>query len=194
VVGLLPGSRPGEVKRHLPLFIETARLLSARIPGIRFVLFAAPSLSNEYYDRVLAENGAREGFPYLMELVRDENFEWRASLDLALTCSGSATLENALLGVPMVVVYKMSWVTYALARRLANVSNIAMANILAGEALVPELIQDQARPEALAEESVKILKDLDGRRDLRQRLLALRLKLGGPGASRRAAEEILKGL
>jgi lipid-A-disaccharide synthase len=191
IVGLLPGSRPGEVRRHLPLFLKTADLLSQKIPGIRFVLFAAKTLSNDFYDRLLGPGLRR---PYLLEIVRDENYEWRSGLDLALTVSGTATLENALLGIPMVVVYKTSWITYSLARALIKVRYIAMANLLADRELVPELVQHHATPERLAAASLDLARDPGRRQNLRRDLLALRTQLGGPGAFGRIAAEILKGI
>ncbi len=188
VVGLLPGSRAGEVRRHLPLFLKTADLLSQKVRGVRFVLFAAPSLSNDFYDGLLGRDARR---PYLLEMVRDEDYQWRSGLDLALTCSGTATLENALLGLPMAVVYKMSWVTYWLARAMIRVDHISMANILAGKPLVPELIQAQASPEKLAGVCAGLLSDPEALGRVRRELLSLREKLGGPGAAGRAAREIL---
>jgi lipid-A-disaccharide synthase len=101
-------------------------------------------------------------------------------------------LENALLGIPMVVVYKTSWLTYQLAKRLVQVDRIAMVNILAGRDLVPELIQDRATPENLAAEARSLLLDATRRRTLRKDLLSLRSKLGGPGFAEKAAEEILR--
>ena len=189
VVGLLPGSRPAVVRRHLPLFLKAAHLLAAEKAAGRFILFAAPNLPNSFYDGLI---GAPARRPYLLEVVRDDNNQRRQSLDLALTCSGSATLENALLGIPMVVVYKTSWLTYQLAKRLVQVDRIAMVNILAGRDLVPELIQDRATPENLAAEARSLLLDATRRRTLRKDLLSLRSKLGGPGFAEKAAEEILR--
>jgi lipid-A-disaccharide synthase len=191
VIGLLPGSRASVVRRHLPLFLKAADLLSRRSIGKRFVLFAAPSLPNGFYDELL---GIRAQRPYLLEIVRDEGFQWRAGLDLALTCSGSSTLENALLGVPMVVSYRMSSLTYQIARRLVNVERIGMVNILAGRDLAPEFIQDQATPENLAQAAESLLRDPLRRRTLRKDLLSLRNVLGGPGASSRAADVIASSI
>lgn len=190
VVGLLPGSRPSEVRRHLPLFLKTADRLAQRRTGLRFVLFAAPTLPNDFYDALLGPEIRR---PYLLELVRDENYQWRSGLDFALTCSGTATLENALLGIPMAVVYKTSWVTYALARALVRVKHIAMPNLLAGREIVPEFVQHRATPEILADAAWSFLNDGARRRHTRQDLLALRVSLGGPGASQRAAD-VLEGV
>jgi lipid-A-disaccharide synthase len=189
VIGLLPGSRKGEVRRHLPLFLRTAGLLAR--PSRRFLLFAAPNLSDDFYDEVI---GPRDRRAFPLEIVRDEKYRRRSGLDLALTCSGSATLENALLGIPMVVAYQTSWLTYEIAKRIVRVEHIAMANILAGRRLVPELIQDQATPEGLAAAAEELLQDPARRRALRRELLSLRDKLGGPGAAARAAESILSGL
>jgi lipid-A-disaccharide synthase len=186
IVGLLPGSRPGEVSRLLPVFLDAAE----RLPrGTRFVLFAASTLSNGFYDPFLERGRPRS---HLLEVVRDENFQWRRSVDVALACSGTATLENALLGLPTVVAYKTSWPTYLLARGMVRVKNIAMPNILAGETLMPEFIQSQATPETLSGALRSLLENPGQRRVLRERLLSLRLQLGGPGASARAAEAILK--
>lgn len=185
-VGLLPGSRRGEVSRLLPVFLNAAERLP---PGTRFVLFAAPTLSNAFYDRFLKTGRAPS---HLMEVVRDENYQWRRGVDVALACSGTATLENALLGLPTVVAYKTSWPTFFLARRIVRVKHIAMPNILAGELLMPEFIQSQATPENLAGALRALLSNPRHCRDVRKQLLALREKLGGPGAAVRAATAILK--
>ena len=91
--------------------------------------------------------------------MRDQDYPRRATLDVAICSSGTATLENALLGVPMVVVYKLSWPTYAIARTLVTVPHIAMANLLAGKSVVPELIQHHATPARVAAEAAAILDD-----------------------------------
>jgi lipid-A-disaccharide synthase len=188
VVGLLPGSRAGVVKRHLPLFLETADRLAQHNIGRRFILFAAPNLSNAFYDNLIGPDQRR---PYLLEIVRDEGHQWRSALDLAITCSGSSTLENALLGIPMLVVYKTSRLTYEIAKRIVNVDRIGMVNILAGRDLAPEFIQDRATPDALSTAAETLLKDVPRRRTLRRDLLSLREKLGGSGAAGRAAEAVL---
>jgi lipid-A-disaccharide synthase len=183
-VGLLPGSRPSEVKKHLPLLLASVRNLRRHFPEIRSYIFAAPSLPDSSYS-----SGGENA-----EIIRETNYEVRRSLDLALCSSGTATLENALLGIPMVVVYKMSWLTYRIARAIVSVKFIAMANILAGRALAPELIQKDARPERVAEEAVRLLEDPRRYARLREDLLKVRADLGRPGAASRAAQSILKEL
>ncbi len=183
-IGLLPGSRSSEVSRHLPVFLEAFQKLQQTFPGSRALVFASPHLPDSAY--CAAAGNA--------EIVREHDYARRANLDLALSSSGTATLENALLGIPMVVVYKMSWLTHAIARMIIRVRHISMVNIMAGRGLVPELIQHEATPSGVAEAAKTLLADAGRYARLRQDLLALRSSLGEPGASRRAAEEILASL
>lgn len=183
-IGLLPGSRASEVRRHLPVFLEALRLIQARFPGSQALLFASPHLPDEAYAPAFGK----------ASLIRDSGYEHRQMLDIVLTSSGTATLENALLGLPMVVIYKMSWLTYAVARTLIRVKHIAMANILAGKTLVPELVQQDATPERVAQAAAAILCDPRRHATLRQDLLSLRHVLGERGATKRAAKEILQSL
>ena len=114
-----------------------------------------------------------------------------ASADVALTASGTATVQAALHDTPMVVVYRMAPLTYQLARRVVTLDTIGMVNLIAGEKIVPELIQDAFTPEAVAREAVSMLTDRDRAARIRAGLATVRARLGGPGASRRAAEAIL---
>jgi lipid-A-disaccharide synthase len=182
-VGLLPGSRASEVRRHLPVMLDGLKRLKLHFPRLRAWVFASPSLPDAAYDAILGEES--------IVLCRDAGYERRADLDLAVCSSGTATLENALLGVPMVVIYKLSWPTYAIARAIIKVPYIAMANLLAGRGLVPELIQRKATGKNVAQAAVSLLEDPRRYRALKKDLLSLRAKLGGPGAAARAARELL---
>jgi lipid-A-disaccharide synthase len=183
VVGLLPGSRSSEIKRHLPVFFEAFRSLRAERPALQGLLFASAN----------QEDSAYGALPGGVELVRERDYARRSTLDLAICSSGTATLENALLGVPMVVVYKLSWPTYAIARALVNVKHIAMANLLAGKTVVPELIQRDATAGRVAAEAAAILGDPRRSAAIRADLLAVRRSLGEPGAADRAARAVLAG-
>jgi lipid-A-disaccharide synthase len=167
------------------VFLEAYALLRRHFPDSEALVFAAPGLPDSAYDL--------RGVPRA-RLVREADFRLRGTLDVALCSSGTATLENALLGVPMVVVYKLSWPTYAVARAIAKVRHIAMANILAGKALVPELIQSDATPEKVARAALELLEDPRRYARLRAELLALRAKLGAPGGAERAARSLLREL
>ncbi len=182
-LGLLPGSRPSELRRHLPLFLRAAEHLRKDFPKLQVQVFAASSLPDRAYAEAL-RGGA--------SLVRESDYAQRSRLDLAFTSSGTATLENALLGVPMVVVYRMSWPTYAIARAMIRVPYISMANLLAGRLLVPELIQRQATPESIWQAGLRLLENPRAYGELRAELAGLRSLLGGSGAAARAAEAILE--
>ncbi len=184
LIGLLPGSRSSELRRHLPLFYAAFARLRRSHPGAKGLLFAAVNQADAAYGDL----------PDGVELVREQDYSKRRSLDAAICSSGTATLENALLGVPMVVVYKLSWPTYAIARALVKVKHIAMANLLAGRGVVPELIQSDATPERAAAEAARFLDDAAYRASVRAELLSVRRSLGAPGAADRAAAALLASL
>jgi lipid-A-disaccharide synthase len=189
-VGLLPGSRPSEVRRHLPLFMAALPRIARDFPRLEVTVFGAASLGDAHYAPAFA--GARLPDGGRPRLVRETDYAERARQDLVLTSSGTATLENALLSLPMVVVYKLSWPTYLLARALIRVPHIAMANILAGRRVVPELVQHEATPAAVAREALALLGDPRRLKAVRAELSGLREALGGPGAAGRAAEALLE--
>lgn len=184
IVGILPGSRLGELRRHIPVMYAAFERLRAKHPEIRAQVFAASGRADGDYSPL----------PTGAELVRDVNYEKRSRLTLALCSSGTATLETALLGIPMVVIYKMSSATYLIARALVNVKNIAMANILAGKTVVPELIQGNATPEKIAAAADEFLTDANLAAKTRSALVEIRSGLGKPGACERAAEAVLREL
>ena len=186
-IGLLPGSRPSEIQRHLPLLLETLDLIRRSYPKAQAQLFAAANLPDDAF--TAAMNGSRR-----IQVVRESRYEQRSGLDMAITCSGTATLENALLGVPMVVMYRVSAPTYWIAKALVRVPYIALANILLNKPLVPELIQSEATPEKVGREAVRILSEADRFGGMRRELIGLRERLGQPGAAKRAAAVILEKL
>ena len=180
-VGVLPGSRPSEVRRILPTLLDAARRIRATMPQAQFVLARAPGLDDQLFA------SARQ----LAGLVILEG-ETDAVLGVALTASGTATVQTALHDTPMVVVYRVSPLEYRIGRRFVTVDNFAMVNVIAGERIVPELIQDAFTAEAVAREAVSMLTDPLRTAKIRDGLAEVRRKLGGPGASRRAAHAILR--
>ncbi len=189
VIGLLPGSRPDEIKRHLPIMLKAAGLIKKENPETRYVLFTVPHVNKNLYERILRENGEEK---ISIEMVEDKNFSYRTQLDAAMTASGMETLENALLGIPMVVMYKTSIFNYWVAKSLINISYIGMPNLLAGKEIVPEKIQAKATPENIAAPIIEWMKNPQKRMALRRELLNLRNQFGGKGASDRAARAILE--
>jgi lipid-A-disaccharide synthase len=185
-VAVLPGSRPNEVARILPDLVAACRRIQRRVPAAQFVIARAPSLDDSLFDVVRRERLS----PALV--VERQTDAALAAADVALTASGTATVQTALHDTPMVVVYRLSPTTYRLGRRFVKVDMFAMVNLIAGERIVPELIQDAFTPEAVADEAVSMLTDPGRAADIRRGLALVRGRLGRPGASRRAAEAILR--
>jgi len=186
VVGLLPGSRPGEISAHLPAMLEAARILAAREPDLHFVLPCAVPALRRRLDAGLTGNRLP------LTIVERDRFLLYRGMTAALTASGTATLELALLGVPHVIVYRTSAVTYGIGKRLARVSCIGLPNLVAGEMVVPELIQNDARPDAMARELGALLADRERRGRIVQRLRSLRDRLAGSGPSEAVVEMLAR--
>jgi len=185
IVALLPGSRPNEVERLLPVMRDAVTRITSRLPESQFVIARAPALD----DRLFSDtkwNGTRP----IEVLARTDDV--LAVSDVAVTASGTATVQAALHGRPMVVVYRLSPLTYKLGRRFLLVDNVAMVNLIAGRRIVPELIQDEFTPERTAEEAVSLLTDANRRAEMLAALAQVREQLGTPGASARAADTVLE--
>ena len=179
-IALLPGSRPREVEYHLPAMLRAADILRQEM-DVQFVLVRASTVDlKDLMARVAA-------FSVPVSLSDGDAYNVLEAADLVWTASGTATLETALMLRPMVIVYRMSRTTFALARRLVRVDYIGMANIIAGEKVVPELIQDDLTPERIAAESRKILGDTGLRDAMTAKLGEVRKRLGSPGAAARVA-------
>ena len=187
VVGLLPGSRPNELSHILPVLAAAARPVADAIPGVQFVVARAPALADALFEPVAALKAA--GLPCV--IVEGATDEALAAADVVVTASGTATVQTALHGTPMVIVYRLSPFTYAMARRFVRVGTYGMVNLVAGRSVVPELIQDALTPEAVAREVVSLVRDRSRRDTMRRDLADVRARLGGPGASIRAAKAVL---
>lgn len=185
-IGLLPGSRAQEIERIFPVMIETARRMRDTHPEARFV---TPCVDAQRAAQIRSLAG---DFP--LDVVEGRFYDVLHAARFCLVASGTATVETALFGVPMVVLYKVSPVTYWLARFLVDVDAIAMVNILAGRRVVPEFIQHEARADRILPEALKLAGDTPERVRMLDDLDGVRAELGGPGASERAAREILETL
>lgn len=185
-VALLPGSRWHEVRSLLPVMVEAMYRVRGRRPGLRARLVVAPGLDRE---RVRAALGEAAGW---VELVAEKRHCVLASSTAALVASGTATLECALLGVPMVVGYRLHAGTYMLARHLVRVPFVSLVNLVAGRRVVPELIQNALSPAAAAAALESLLGSAGA--EQREGLAEVRDRLGPPGASERAASAILEVL
>ena len=185
-VALLPGSRRNEVANTIPTFVQAMAFIRARVPNVQFTVACAPTIDDAQFAplRVAAGAGAA--------LVRDRTDDVIASADVAITASGTATVQCALHERPMVVVYRLSPMTYRLGKRFIKVDMYAMPNLVAGARIVPELIQDDFTPERVADEVVALLTDRERRAEMTEALRRVRGQLGSPGASGRAADAVLE--
>ncbi|MBI2210560.1 MAG: lipid-A-disaccharide synthase [Deltaproteobacteria bacterium] len=180
-MALLPGSRRREVAYHLPPMLEAARRLSEEME-VQFVLVRAGTVDRRIFDEILARQ------PVRVSIADGNTYNILQLCDLVWTASGTATLETALMLRPMIIVYRMAWLTYGLARLLVRVKHIGMVNILAGEAVVPELIQGEVTAERILDASRQILRDPALQERIVGKLAKVREKLGSPGASGRVAD------
>jgi len=185
VLALLPGSRKNELERLAPVIAQAVPAIAAQVPGVQFVIARAPNL----HDGLFEPFGLSGVTLRIADVQTDDVLN---ASDAVITASGTATVQTALHGKPMVVLYKLSPTTYRLGRSLARVDMYAMVNLIAGRRIVVELIQDGCTPEAVTAEAVRLLNDRPYRDEMVAALGEVRRQLGGPGASDRAAEAILE--
>jgi lipid-A-disaccharide synthase len=188
VLAVLPGSRPREIAYNLPPIADALRRVAARHAEAQLVLAVAPSIDPAAIRAHLGD--------LAVTLVGGATHAVLGACTAAVVASGTATVEAALLGAPMVVVYRLSPLSYHLGRRFVNVPHYAMANLIAGRRVVPELIQGGFTGETVATEALRLLEDASARARMREGLAEVRARLGDPGASARAAEavrEVLAG-
>jgi lipid-A-disaccharide synthase len=176
VIGLFPGSRGSAIKHHLPIIIETAEILKEKI-NAKFIMFSA-------------DKKIRGALPEYIDLDISRDFNRRKTIDFAICPSGTVSLENALMGIPMVVMYKLSYFNYFLIRAIIKIKYIAIINILAGKSIVPEFIQFNAKPQKIAS-SVLGQMAFENYMSKAKELASFRKMLGMPGVSKRTAEIIL---
>lgn len=189
-VAILPGSRPSEIERMLPVMGAAARRVERRFPRAGFIV-ACPG--QEQAKLVEQLRGSIEG-PARPAVVTGHTRHVLLQADAALVASGTATVEAALMGCPMVIAYRMSLLTYVMGRLLVRVPHIGMVNIIADRRVCPELVQSEATPDALAEAVMPLLEDTPERRAMVAELERVQEKLGHGGAADRAAEQVLESL
>lgn len=183
-VAVLPGSRRSELRRLLPTLVDALARLRAQVPRVQFVFARAPHLDDALFAPAMGVPGAA--------IVAGDTDGVLAAADVVVTASGTATVQTALHGKPMVVVYRVSPLEYRIGRRFVKVDTFAMVNLIAGRRVVTELIQDDFTADAVAAETVSLLQDQGRASAMREALSEVRARLGGPGGSRRAAQAILR--
>lgn len=189
LVTLLPGSRKGEVRILLPIFLKAAEIIKEKIPQASFALIKSPTLPKRFYERIINNVGARFIAP--PRLVEENPYEAIKASDLAIACSGTVTLECALLGTPLIISNKGSVLTYVMAKLLCKVPYLGLPNLVLGDGKIPELLQHAATPEKIAAKAAEILSSANARESMKKDLAEVSRRLGEPGANRRAALEVL---
>ncbi len=184
-IGLLPGSRPKEVERHLPIMLDAANLLLREFPQIQFLLLKAPSIEINRIKQYLSAH-----LPF--KVIEHEIYAGINASDVCIVCSGTATMETGLLKKPMVVVYKTSLPSFLLAKLFIKIPYIAMVNVIAGRRIVPECIQFEATPQRIAAEIKRMITNEPKIAEIKFELTKIRESLGESGASLRAAQKILE--
>jgi lipid-A-disaccharide synthase len=182
VILLLPASRRAELSRHLPVVLGVVRMLQARVTRLRAIAVLP--------DESLVAQARSAGIPPEIELRCGGLSEVLPQATLAITKTGTVTMECAAAGVPAITFYKTSWPEYQIGKRIVKVKSITMPNILAGETLFPEFVQDEATPGNIAAAALRLLEDTPRRTQIREGMAKVIASLGPPGASRRAAEAI----
>ena len=201
-IALLPGSRSGEIERHLPTMLQAATLIHRSIPQSQFLLPLASTAPRELVASMVEEYGIMVEGPGTvgvgfkpsppLKIIPGLAYQALAAAQVAVVASGTATVEAALAAVPTVIVYRVSPLTFAAARRLVRVEHVGMANLLAEERVFPELLQDDFTPARLAREVLSLIAEPERLAAMRRGLARVIRHLGGPGASRRAAQVALE--
>lgn len=180
-IAILPGSRLAEVNKLLPELLRAAEILKHEMPDTQFVLPLAETLEEKRVIEIISK------FKIEVKVISGRTYDLIACSDLVLVASGTATLEVALLRVPMIIVYKVSLLSYWIGRLIVDIKNIGLVNIIAGKTIVPELIQGEASGERIAREALSILNNGERKQEMIKALDEIREKLGESGAAARTA-------
>jgi lipid-A-disaccharide synthase len=183
-IGLVPGSRDNEIARHLPVMLNTADILKDRLKQARFIISQAASVERKQIEMIVAQHPCRMN----VEIISDGVEAVFERSDVIVAASGTVTLQAAIHGVPMVIIYKVSPISFMLGRAMIRVPNIGLVNLVAGRQLVPEFVQNAANAENISSAVAEMLTDRIKLNHLKKQLFALRDVMGGAGASDRVAE------
>ncbi len=190
VIGLMPGSRNEEIIKLLPDMLGAAKIISSRLNNVKCIIPVAPTISMDLIKKITGNSD--------LNIITTGRGVYHALkvCDLAFVASGTATLETAIMGVPMIITYRISPLSFRIARRVVKVPHIGLVNLVAGEEVAPELLQEDVTPEIMAEKAMEILGDNTRKGEIQAKLAGVARSLGAPGASMRTAKiafEMMKG-
>lgn len=184
-IAILPGSRSLEVRALLGVMVAASRIIKERLGSVQFILSKHPDLPTGLYEEPVRGSGLD------IRLSQGETYDILAASDFAIVASGTATLETAIIGTPLVIIYKANLITYLLYKLVRDIRFIGLVNIIAGKEVAPELLQYDATPEKIAAKVLGLLSDEKSLSGIREELKKVKFSLGSPGASLRAAKSIL---
>lgn len=184
IIALLPGSRKQEINKILPIMLKTARILN-KDNGFQFVIAKASSLDWKVYDKLIRKSEVEVKF------LEGKTYDTLNIADFALVCSGTATLETAIMQKPFLIIYKMNLLNYLLYRPQVKIPYIGIVNIVAGRKIIPEFIQFEAQPKKIAAAALELINNRVKLENMKAELSAIKSSLGSPGAAHRAAKLVL---
>lgn len=191
-IGIAPGSRKMEIERILPILLESAKIIKDKLPEVQFVLLKAPGLVREIFESKIKKYACLPaGRSLPITLCENQTYDFLECCDFVLVSSGTATLETAIMQKPMIIVYKVSFLNWLIAKPLIRLPFIGLVNVVAGKEVVPEFIQYKARPRLIAEKTIEILTNQTALTNVKAELEKVRKNLGSSGASQKAAEIVL---
>ena len=188
IIALLPGSRKQEIRLILPIMLKTAQLINNEIPNMQFIIAKSPNLDTQTYQKEIKKSALD------LKVIDGKTYDCLNIAEFCLVCSGTATLETAIMQRPFAIVYKMNLLNYLLYRPQVKIPYIGMVNIVAGKKIVPEFIQFNAQPKMIAQAVVNLLQKPEIIKQMLNDLACVKLNLGDPGAADRAAKLILSFL
>lgn len=188
IISLMPGSRKQEIGYILPELVETAKIIKKEMPEAYFLLPAANAITDE----LIKETVDLSSLP--IKIVRNRTYDVVGASDLCIVASGTATLETAIIGTPLMIVYQANWLTRQLSKYIIESENIGMPNVIAGKRIVPEFIRETFYAPYMASEAIEILTNENRRKQIKSDLMSVKAQLGEPGADERVAEYVFKQL
>ncbi|MBU0533525.1 MAG: lipid-A-disaccharide synthase [Candidatus Omnitrophica bacterium] len=186
LIGLLPGSRWEEVKLSIPIMAQACKIIAKEVPNVKFGILVSENIDVKKIESLVPHN------KQVFHFIKDKNYNFINICDLVLVNSGTATLEVAILGKPMLIIYKLSFLSWLILKMLVKIPYIGLANIIKGEKIVPEFIQFAATPSKVAKEALSILVDENRIITIQKNLSEVKAKLGKEGASEKTAQAILE--